>query len=343
MRKLLNTLYITTPEAYLALDGENIVVRKEKTELGRVPLHNIEGVLTFGHTGASPALMGACAERGIAITFLNQYGKFRAKVCGKSRGNVVLRKEQYRRSDDETASLEIARNMILGKVYNSRWVLERTIRDHGLRVDANHLERVSKTLKEALPSIRTCPDLATLRGYEGEAASRYFSCFNALILNQKSDFVFDGRNKRPPLDPVNAMLSFIYTLLAHDIASALEANGLDAYVGFLHRDRPGRISLALDVMEELRPVLADRLVITMINKRTVNRKDFVIKENEAVLMTDKGRKKILEAWQSRKQETITHPYLNEKIPWGLVPHVQSMLLARYLREDIDEYPTFMWK
>jgi len=198
-------------------------------------------------------------------------------------------------------------------------------------------------LKESLPLIRSFPNLVSLRGYEGEAASRYFSCFKELILNQKSNFVFDGRNKRPPLDPVNAMLSFIYTILAHDIGSALEAVGLDAYVGFLHRDRPGRISLALDLMEELRPVLADRLVLTMINKKIVSNKDFVVKENDAVLMTDKGRKKILDAWQNRKQEVITHPYLNEKLPWGLVPHVQAMLLARYLRGDIDGYPPFMWK
>ncbi len=343
MRKLLNTLYVTTPNTYLSLDGENIVVLKDEAEMLRMPLHNLEGIVTFGYTGASPALMGACAKRNIALSFMKQSGKFLSRVVGEVRGNVTLRKAQYRLSDNVEDSNKIARNFLLAKVYNARWVIERATRDYAIRLDVDKLKGVSKTLVNSMELIQQSEDLEQLRGYEGEAASQYFGVFDDLILQQKDSFYFNCRNKRPPLDNVNAMLSFVYTLLAHDAAAALETVGLDPYVGFLHRDRPGRISLALDMMEELRSVYADRFVISLINRREVNAEGFIQKENGAVIMDDDTRKTILKAWQSRKQEKITHPFLQEKIAWGLVPHAQAMLLARFIRGDLDGYPPFMWK
>lgn len=343
MKKLLNTLYITSEDSYLSLDGENIVVFEQAKEIGRVPLHNLEAIVSFGYRGASPALMGGCADRNISLCFLTPQGKFLARVTGRVKGNVILRKQQYEISNDPVVSLSIAKNCILGKVYNSRWVLERATRDHSLQVDVDQVKRASGFLKNSLESIVACTDMAQLRGYEGEAASVYFGVLNQLILQQKKDFVFSGRNKRPPLDNVNAMLSFVYTLLTGMIASALETVGLDPYVGFMHTDRPGRVSLALDLIEELRPVLADRFVLTLINRKMVTGKDFTRKEDGAVLMSEKARKNLLIEWQNKKKEIITHPYLNEKVEWGMIPFVQAMLLARYLRGDLDEYPPFFWK
>lgn len=343
MKKLLNTLYVTSPDTYLSLDGENAVVLKDNSELARVPLHNIESIIGFGYTGASPAFMGACARRNIGLTFITQNGKFLARIVGENYGNVTLRKTQYRFSDSDAKSADIAKNFITGKVFNARWVIERATRDHAMRLDVEQLKRVSQFMANTLNSVADCESLEQLRGFEGEAASQYFSVFDQLILQQKEDFFFKNRNKRPPLDNINAMLSFVYTLLAHDAAGALEAVGLDPYVGFLHRDRPGRISLALDLMEELRPIYADRFVLSLVNKRIVNAGGFTQKENGAVIIDDGTRKTILSAWQARKQETIVHPFLEEKLEWGLVPYVQAMLLARYLRGDLDEYPPFLWK
>lgn len=343
MRKLLNTLYVTSPNTYLSLDGENIVILKDQIEISRFPLHNLEGIVAFGYTGASPALMGACAKHNIALTFMKQSGRFLARVVGEVRGNVTLRKTQYRISDSQEESNKIARNFIMGKIYNARWVIERATRDYAVRLDVDKLKGVSKSLANSLKLVEQSEDLDQLRGYEGEAAAQYFSVFDDLILQQKESFYFHCRNKRPPLDNVNAMLSFVYTLLAHDVAAALETVGLDPYVGFLHRDRPGRVSLALDMMEELRSVYADRFVISLINKREVNSTGFTQKENGAVIMDDDTRKDLLKAWQSKKQEIITHPFLQEKLQWGLVPYAQAMLLARYIRGDLDGYPTFMWK
>lgn len=343
MRKLMNTLYVTSPDAYLSLDGENVVVLVEEKEKIRVPLHNLEGIVTFGYTGASPAFMGQCAKRNLALTFLTQHGRFLARVVGESRGNVVLRRQQYRMADQEPEQIKIARNCIAGKIYNSRSVINRALRDHGQRIDEARFKAVSEQLKQSLELARSASSLEELRGYEGEAASRYFSVMDDLILQQKADFYFRGRNKRPPLDNVNAMLSFVYTLLAHDVAAALETVGLDSYVGFLHTDRPGRISLALDMMEELRAVFADRFVISLINKRMVNGSGFEKQENGAVMMKDDTRKEILRNWQERKQDKIKHPFLEETIEWGLVPHVQAMLLARFIRGDLDGYPPFLWK
>ena len=343
MKKLLNTLYVTSPDSYLSLDGENIVILDGERELGRIPLHNLEAIVSFGYRGVSPALMGGCAKRNIALCFLTPQGKFLARVTGETRGNVVLRKRQYVASEQVDTALGIARNCILGKVYNSRWILERATRDHSLQVDVEKLKKASGFLENSLKAVRECSSMEQLRGYEGEAASIYFGVFDQLILQQKKDCSFMSRNRRPPLDNVNAMLSFVYTLLTNSVAAALETVGLDPYVGFMHTDRPGRVSLALDLVEELRPVLADRFVLTMINKKMVTARDFTEKEDGAVLMSDEARKRLLTEWQNKKKEVITHPYLNEKVEWGMIPFVQAMLLARYLRNDLDEYPPFFWK
>lgn len=343
MKRLLNTLYVTSSDRYLSLDGENVVVLCEKEEIGRVPLHNLESIITFGFTGASPALMGACAERDISLSFMGQSGKFLARVTGEIKGNVVLRKTQYALSENNEESLAISKNFIIGKLYNTRGVIERASRDYSLRLDVQKLKQISHFLKNSLNSVDKCENQDILRGIEGEAASLYFSVFDDLILQQKEDFYFYGRNRRPPLDNVNALLSFSYTLLARMCASALETVGLDPYVGFMHKDRPGRISLALDLVEELRPVMADRFVLSIINKRMISANGFRKKENGAVIMGDDTRKTVLTAWQKRKQEMIKHPFLGDKVEWGMIPYVQALLLARCLRGDLDAYPPFMWK
>jgi CRISPR-associated protein Cas1 len=343
MKKLLNTFYVTMPDAYLSLDGENIVVKQDNSELRRVPLHNLESIVTFGRQGASPALMGKCAKEGISLVFMTEYGRLQASVVGEERGNVLLRRTQYRYADDEGKCLEISKNMLVGKLYNSRWVLERTMRDHPLRIDVEKMKRISHFIAEAAKSIREAKSTGELFGLEGEAASLYFSIFDEMILTNKEDFYFKRRTRRPPLDNVNALLSFAYALLANDTSAALSAVGLDPFVGFLHSDRPGRRSLALDVIEELRAPFADRFVLKLINMRQLSGSDFVQKESGAVALKDEARKVFLEAWQRRKQEALIHPFLKEKISWGLVPHVQAMLLARFLRGDLDEYPPFLWK
>lgn len=343
MKKLLNTLYVTSENGYLGLEGETVVVYQDSLEIGRLPLHNLDGIVVFGYKGTSPALMGACADRNISLCYVTPQGKFLARITGKVKGNVILRRQQYDSSLDAEKSLEISQSCILGKVYNARWVLERAIRDHAMQIDAERVKRASLHLKNSLELIRGAKSNDELRGYEGEAASIYFGVFNELILQQKRDFVFQVRNKRPPQDNINAMLSFVYTLLTNQIASALEVVGLDPYIGYLHTDRPGRASLALDLIEEFRAVYADRFVLSLINKRIITGKDFSKKENGAVLLSDNARKKVLVEWQNKKKEVITHPYLKEKVEWGIVPYVQTMLLARYLRGDIDGYPVFLWK
>lgn len=343
MRRLLNTLFVTSEDAYLALDGENIVVNREKKEIGRFPLHNLEGIVCFSYSGASPALMGACAKRSIALSFCTPNGKFLAKTAGIANGNILLRREQYRAADDLERSCQIARNMIWGKLYNCRWSIERTKRDHKLRIDEEKFQNASAVIYGIMPQMLETTSLDSLRGLEGAAASAYFDVFDDMILRSKEEFFFHGRNRRPPTDNINAMLSFAYSLLANDCASALESVGLDAYVGFLHRDRPGRSSLALDLMEELRPCFADRFVLSTVNNKVMQSGDFEAAESGAVIMTDAGRRKFLKNWQERKQDMITHPYLKEKIPWGLVPYTQALLLARFLRNDLDAYPPFLWK
>lgn len=343
MKKLLNTLYITSYEKYLSLEGETIVVSEKGTECARIPLHNIESIVTMGYGGVSPALLGKCGDNGIVISFLSRNGKFLAHSIGPYNGNVVLRKTQYRYSDDENICTEISKNILTGKLFNSRGVVERAIRDYSASLDVDKLKKVSVDLKASIGNIDKCKNTQELRGVEGEAASRYFSVFDNLILQQKKDFTFNVRVRRPPTDPVNAMLSFSYSLLNGMTTSALYSVGLDPYVGFMHKDRPGRTSLSLDLMEELRSVFADRFVLTAINKRIINKKDFFTKENGAVYFTDEGKKKFLQSWQMKKQNTIVHPFLKEKVEWGIVPYVQALLLARFLRGDLDGYPPFLWK
>ena len=342
MKKLLNTLYVTSPDAFLALEGETILIKKEDAVATRLPLHNLENIVCFGYRGASPALMGTCAKYNIGLCFLSPSGRFLARVDGKVRGNVLLRKSQYRISEDEMQSTKIAANFLVGKISNCRKVLDRAIRDHSMLVDVNKLNDTSQTLKEWLHAVQECQTINELMGFEGSAAKLYFGVFDHLILQQKDSFYFNERSRRPPLDNMNALLSFLYTLLTWEVASALETVGLDPYVGFLHQDRPGRSSLALDLMEELRPVFADRLALSMINRRQISGKGFVQKESGGILMDDETRKKVLTMWQERKQETITHPFLGEKMMFGLIPYVQALLLARYLRGDLDAYPPFFW-
>lgn len=343
MRQLLNTLFVTSEDVYLSLDGENVVANRDGEAVARYPLHTLQSIVSFSYSGASPALMGACAKREIGLAFCTPRGRFLARVSGQMQGNVLLRRTQYRIADDPSESCRVARMMILGKVYNARWSIERTRRDHAMRIDGERFAAVSQQLQGLLPQITAETSLESLRGLEGAGATAYFSILDDMILQGKDTFFFRERSRRPPLDAFNAMLSFAYSLLAHDCASALETVGLDAYVGFLHRDRPGRESLALDLMEELRPCFADRFVLTMVNNRIIKPEDFDFRESGAVFLTDTGRKSFLQKWQERKRETITHPFLEEKLPWGLVPYVQSLLLARYLRGDLDDYPPFLWK
>lgn len=343
MRKLLNTLFVLTESSYLTLDGETVVVKQGDAEAARFPLHTLEGILCFSYAGASPALMGACAQRNVDLAFFTPRGRFLARSVGETKGNVLLRQQQFRAADDPGVSCRYAKGFLLGKIYNARWVLERATRDHPQRVPVERLKTLSGQLAAALPRIEDAMTAEELRGIEGEAAQLYFSGFDALILQQRPTFAFSKRTRRPPLDPVNALLSFAYTLLARDCAAALEGVGLDPYVGFLHQPRPGRTSLALDLMEELRASFADRFVLTCINQKTILPKHCVKQESGTVLLTDEGRRAFLQAWQQRRKQTIQHPFLGEKIPWGLVPYVQALLLARTMRGDLDRYPPFFWK
>lgn len=343
MRKLLNTLYVLTESCYLTLDGENIVILDGEKMLGRFPLHTLENVVCFTYKGATPALMGACAERHIGMSFFSPRGNFLVRTVGKEYGNVLLRKEQYRISDDEDRSISYAKNMIIGKIFNGRWSVERTLRDHAYRIDEDKLRRSSVAMYDSLHKIEQASALDQLRGLEGKAAEQYYSVFDDMILNQKEDFAFTTRNRRPPLDNINAVLSFAYTVLAGECANSLYSVGLDPYVGFMHSDRPGRISLALDLMEELRPIMADRFVLTLINTKALQPSHFEVQHNHAVYLNDEGRKVFFNAWQNRKKDKITHPFLKEKMEWGLVPYTQALLLARTIRGDLEEYPPFLWK
>ena len=300
MKKLLNTLFVTSEDAYLTLDGENVVVNREKQVTARFPLHALAGIISFSYAGASPALMGACAKRDVSLSFCTPRGRFLARTCGVSNGNVLLRRTQYRTADDPPQACRIARMMVFGKIYNARWSIERTCRDHAMRVDTETLKAASAKLKALLPQVQTETDLGSL-------------------------------------------LSFAYSLLANDCAAALEAVGLDSYVGFLHTDRPGRQSLAADLMEELRPCFADRFVLSSVNLGRFSAKDFEVQENGAVYLSENARKTFLQGWQEKKREEIRHPYLEEKLSWGMVPYAQALLLARYLRGDTDDYPPFLWK
>ena len=343
MRQLLNTLFITSEDIYAALEGENIVLKRDGKEAARYPLHALQGIVCFSYLGASPALMGACAEKNILLAFCRPNGRFLCRTAGATHGNVLLRRAQYRLADDPRESTRLAGGFVFGKIYNARSSLERTRRDHELRIDSEKFMQSSLQLKGILETVPSVRDPDTLRGLEGAAATVYFNCLDDMILGDKEAFFFHGRSRRPPLDRVNAMLSFAYSLLAHDCASALESVGPDSYVGFLHRDRRGRQSLALDLREELRPCMADRFVLTLVNNRMLRPEDFQMQDSGAVLLSDDGRRKFLKPWQERKRDTLTHPYLEEKLPWGMIPYTQALLLARYLRGDLDAYPPFLWK
>ena len=343
MKKYLNTLFVTTQGAYLSKEGETIVVTAEKQKLLQVPACAIGGIICFGNVGCSPFLMGFCAEKSIAISFLTEYGRYLASVHGRINGNVLLRRQQYRIADNEKDCLAIARSFTAAKIYNSRSVLCRALRDHSDKIAGDVVNSAADYLAASIKKSQAAHNLDELRGIEGDAAGTYFSVFDHLILGQKEDFKFGDRNRRPPLDNVNCLLSFIYTLLMYDVRSALDSVGLDSCVGMLHRDRPGRPSLALDMMEEWRSVIADRLVLSLINREQLSGKDFKKAETGAVLLSDEGRKTVLTAYQKRKQEEITHPYLQETVQTGLLFYIQALLLARHLRGDIDGYPAFLWK
>lgn len=340
MRKLLNTLYVTTPESYLSKDGMNAVISVKQQEVFRIPIINIEAIVTFGYMGVSPGLMKLCTENGVSLTFLSPHGRFISRVQGQTKGNVLLRKAQYMLADDEEWSLHVAQLMVAGKIQNYRNILCRYLRDYG---DNLEVETSAQSLALQKRDSLRAKTTTELMGTEGMAANHYFEVFSHLILQQKTDFPFNGRNRRPPKDAVNAMLSLAYTLVANDTAAALETVGLDPYIGFFHSLRPGRTSLALDLMEEMRAYLCDRFVLSLINRRQVTKDDFIYQGEQGVLLTEKGRRIFLTAWQNRKKEMIVHPYLNEKIPIGLLPYVQAMLLARYIRNDIDDYPVFLIK
>lgn len=341
MKRHGNTLYVMTQGAYLAKEGEAVAVRVEKETRMRIPVHNLDGVVCFGRVGCSPYLLGFCAEKGVGVSFLSRRGRFLANVRGRVSGNVLLRREQYRRADRPDASAEIARALLVGKVANSRSVLVRRLRSHPDAAGGPEVEAAVALLKQRLDELAVTPELDALRGVEGLAARQYFAVFDHLVLQQKEGFRFKGRSRRPPLDAVNALLSFLYTLLRHDCASALEAVGLDPAVGFLHRDRPGRPSLALDLMEELRPFVADRLALSLINRKQVRAAGFRQDESGAVLMDEATRKTVLAAYQKRKDDTLAHPFLEEETTVGLLPHLQALLLSRFLRGDLDGYPPFV--
>jgi len=344
VKKLLNTVYVTTENAALRKDGENLVAEVEGEEKARVPLHMLSAVVTFGPILVSPALIAACAAAHISITLLDRNGRFQARVEGPVSGNVLLRRAQYRASETPE---DIVRSLVVGKVSNQRAVLMRALRDYGDEMDAGIRETIGAVV-ERLARIMRRVELAgenidSLRGSEGEAANLYFSVFDHLIRSPDAEMRWTGRSRRPPLDPVNAVLSFLYTLLTHDCRSACESVGLDPSVGFLHRDRPGRPSLALDLMEELRPVLVDRLALSLINRRQLRAGDFDRRDGGAVLLTDEARRTVLTAWQERKKEERLHLFLEEKAPLGLVPFLQAQMLARHLRGDLDAYPPWFWK
>jgi len=343
MKHFLNTLYITTQGAYLSREGEAVVVRVEHETRFRMPIHTLGGIVCFGQVSCSPHLMHLCCENNITISFLNEYGKFYARVQGPVSGNVLLRREQYRRADDLESCTQISRSLLTAKLANSRVVLLRACRDYPDDPNINSLNEAAQKLTQLMGCLQRQVPLETMRGWEGDAARTYFNVFDHLILAQKKDFYFHERNRRPPLDNMNALLSFLYTLLTHDVVSALESVGLDPAVGFLHRDRPGRPGLALDMMEEFRPYLADRLALSLVNRQQLRGKGFIKSESGAVKMDDDTRKELLVAYQKRKTEEINHPFIGEKMSLGLLPHIQAMLLARHLRGDLDGYPPFIWR
>lgn len=338
MKKLLNTLYVTRQKSYLHKERETIVIKQEGDKLGQFPAISIANILCFGQVSVSPFLMGYCGEQGIGLAFYSEYGKFLARVQGPQTGNVLLRRAQYRWADSDEKALTVARLMVAAKIANGRVVLMREIRNHG---ENSVLSEAVSRLATSLRRAKQAQSVAEAMGVEGDAASLYFGVFNELL--RDSGFHFNGRARRPPTDPVNALLSYAYTLITHECSSALQGVGLDPYVGFLHQDRPGRLSLALDLLEEFRAPWADRFVLTLINRKQIQPQDFINEASGSVRLTDDARKRVLVAWQERKQVEINHPYLQEKVAIGLLPHCQSMLLARHIRGDTEYYPPYLVK
>lgn len=340
MRKLLNTLYVLSPNAYLQKDGENVAVRIEDKECFRIPIINIEAIISFSYLGASPGLMSLCTHYGVNLSFHTPQGRYIGSLEGEVRGNVLLRRTQFRYADDETVSAYYAVTFIAGKIANQRSVLGRFLRDHHPEDNiTGQIQEVMRQLKILIQTLSRRSTRAEVMGVEGTAAQLYFGVFNYLVLN--NDFSFNGRSKRPPKDAINTLLSLFYTMLSHDVRSALNSVGLDPYVGFLHTDRPGRPSLALDLMEELRAYMVDRFVLSIINKRQVSLSDFMEYGENGIRLKDESRKELIGLWQKRKKEELTHPYLGERIPLGLLPYTQAMLLARVVRGELEDYPVFL--
>lgn len=340
MRKLLNSLYILEETAYLTLDGENIVCRAEDSEKFRVPFTNIEDIYIFSYSGCSPALMGKCAEYGIAVNFISPQGKFLARIQGKTKGNVYLRKEQFELFS--IPQLDLIRNTVAAKLSNTRYLIRRSLHDNPDINSDGALTDCIKYLENGIKTVYETADKDIIMGIEGSCAKAYFDIFDRLILHQKEDFYLANRTKRPPLDRVNAMLSFLYTIAISSYTSALESVGLDSCLGFYHALRSGRSSLSCDLVEEVRCVV-ERLVLTMINLKMIKPADFETQVSGAVYLSKEGKKKVLTAWQERKRTSIVHPYLGEKIQQGLLPYVQSSLLAKYIRGELDEYPNYLLK
>jgi CRISPR-associated protein Cas1 len=343
MKRLLNTLFVTTQGTYLARKGNTVVVRVDGETKMRFPVHNLDGIVCFGRVSCSPPLMELCTEQDVTISFLSPEGRFCGRVQGPASGNVLLRRQQYRWADNKEKSAEIARNIIMAKIANSRNVLLRAKRDHPEKIDMKAIEMAVNELNSSLRGLKRSHELRVIRGHEGKSARTYFGVLDSLITSAEDGFSFGGRNRRPPLDPVNSMLSFYYTLLLHDCVSALESVGLDPAVGFLHRDKPGRPGLALDLMEEFRVFLADRLTLSLINRRQIKTADFKESESGAVIMTEDARKQVLVTYQKRKQEEIRHPFLEEKMETGMLPYAQALLMARYIRGDMNTYPPLIWR
>ena len=340
MKKLLNILYIQTQGMYLRQEGETVVAEKERQVVARIPIHTLSGIVCFGNVLCSPFLLGLCGEHGVHVSFLSEHGRFLGRVEGPVSGNVLLRTAQMKAAFDSSMPQALAKSFVIGKILNSRTILQRRVRDHG--EDAGCTQAIHY-MESLVRDIRKVESLDQIRGIEGEAAACYFGVFNSLVLAQKDAFSIQNRNRRPPLDPMNALLSFLYTLLAHDCTGALESVGLDPQIGFLHALRPGRPSLALDLMEEFRAPLADRMALSLVNLQQMSSKTFKYTESGAVEMTEDAIKTLLQAWQKKKQESILHPFLNEKVEIGLLPYVQALLLARHLRGDLDAYPPFILK
>ena len=340
MRKLLNTLYVSSQGVYLHREGETVVAERERQTVMRLPIHTLSGITCFGNVLVSPFLLGLCAERGVHVSFLTESGRPLARVEGGKAGNVLLRVAQVEAMRDPVRCAAIARNMVVGKVLNARTVLQRRLRDHGCDEPC---EAAVARLANVVQRLRNAKQVDEVRGLEGEAASCYFAAFNSLLVSQQGDFRIANRNRRPPRDPMNALLSFLYVLLANDCAGAAKSVGLDAQVGFLHALRPGRASLALDLMEEFRAFFADRVALSLVNRGQIRKKDFRVTESGAVEMSEAARKTVLVEWQNRKKDEVTHPFLGERVVAGLLPFVQAQLLARHLRGDLDAYPPFLVK